>query len=360
MWHGRCDSAVVHFLLTFDYEIAFGPAQAPEQAILFEPAQALLTLLSDLGVPGTFFADTLSLDGYASRGGDGDAYGQNFRRQLRSARAAGHDVQTHLHPHWIGARWDGSTRQWQFEFRHYAFGGLARAHALDAATTALRRAHELTADIRGSAPVAFRAGGYSTLPLPEAYLQALVDMGYRYDSSVNPYRRQQGAVHAYDYLQVPDRSSWQIAPATGFAQAASGGPLTEIPLANLPRSGLLALEYQWQRIWKQRNPAARRIRRQLDTLVKAVGARDESAQSVDQAIGLSFDMTTVYDVPRMLWHTERYLSRHRDESTTYVCLIAHPKSLYAPCLDALARYVRAARDRWPQARWTTFEQLATM
>lgn len=348
---------MIRFLLTFDYEIAYGRMLASERDVLFEPAEHLLSLLDKLQVPATFFADTLSLDGYAALGAQGVHYLEAFRNQLQHARQMGHDVQTHLHPHWVGARRDHTAGQWTFEFRHYAFGGLARARGLGAAIATLQRAHELTSDIRGSAPVAFRAGGYSTLPLPEAYLQALVDLGYRFDSSVNPYRRQQGAVHAFDYLQVPAESSWPIAPETGFARAAAGSPLTEIPLANLPRRGMLALEYQWQRIWKQRNPHARVLRRSLDRKVIAHGARDEAAQSTDQAIGLSFDMTTTYDVPRMLWHTRRYLHTHAGEQVTYVCLIGHPKSMYAPCRAALGAYVEAARRQWPDAQWTTFEQL---
>lgn len=354
MW--RID-VTVKFLLTFDYEIAFGHMRASEKSVLFDPTEALLKVLASQSVPATFFADTLSLDAYENREAAARSYVDDFCAQLQRARAQGHDVQTHLHPHWIGAQWDVSAAQWRLEFKHYAFGGIVAAQGLGAARAALQRAHARVADIRGSVPIAFRAGGYSTLPHENVYVQALADLGYRYDSSVNPFRKQHGAVHAYDYLAVPQRSSWPITVRTGFGRVAQGGVLTEIPLANLPRTVRNQVGYQWQRVWKQRNPAARQLRRSLDSLIHASGARDEAAQTVDQAIGLSFDMTTVYDVPRMLWHTQRYLDSHAEESTTYVCLIGHPKSLYPPCLAALSAYIQAVRARWPAAQWTTFERL---
>lgn len=108
-----------------------------------------LELFAEVGAPATFFVigEDLEADGLAAA--------------LRTAHAAGVELASHSHAH------------------DYALSRRSPAEiALD-----LKRADEALTRVTGRRPVGFRAPGYT---LSAALLQAVADLGYRYDSSAYP------------------------------------------------------------------------------------------------------------------------------------------------------------------------------
>ena len=97
----------------------------------------------------------------------------------------GHDVQTHLHPHWLRARREG--RRWLTHTEHFLVGDLQ----LETTKALLARASSYLTDLLRPvdphyACVAFRAGNYGLQPNVEAVFAALRETGYLLDSSVVP------------------------------------------------------------------------------------------------------------------------------------------------------------------------------
>src|SRR5581483_1985547 len=69
---------------------------------MVEPTRALLDTCESIGVPMSLFCDVACLWRYRE---DGDeAFPAAVEDQLRDAIRRGHDVQAHLHPHWLHAR----------------------------------------------------------------------------------------------------------------------------------------------------------------------------------------------------------------------------------------------------------------
>lgn len=188
-----------------------------------------LELLAEVGAPATFFVIGEDLEGATG-----------LTAALRAAHAAGVELASHSHAH------------------DYALSRRSPAEiALD-----LKRADEAIARVAGRRPVGFRAPGYTLSP---ALLQAVADLGYRYDSSVYPaapYWAAKAAVMAA--LAVAGRPSRAVldtpavllAPRTPYhpdlarPYRRGGAALLELPvavspLARVPFIGTFATVAPW-------------------------------------------------------------------------------------------------------------------
>lgn len=97
-----------------------------------------------------------------------------IRRVVDAVLAAGQEVQLHLHPNWAGAKaGDGGAAHLGFELADFP---ASAQHDL------IEGARELLVAAGAPVPIAFRAGSYAA---NDATLDALVALGFAYDSSHN-------------------------------------------------------------------------------------------------------------------------------------------------------------------------------
>lgn len=164
------------------------------------------------GAPGTFFAI-----------GE-DAARPEMAAALRKSHAAGIEIASHSHAH------------------DYA---ISRRAPLDIAGD-LRRAHDVLGEVVGSAPVGFRAPGYTLSP---ALLQAVAGLGYRYDSSTFPavpyWAAKAGVMGALRLFGKPSRAVLDTPkvllaprvpyrPSLAAPYARGDAPFIELPMAVAP------------------------------------------------------------------------------------------------------------------------------
>lgn len=147
----------------------------------------ILDLLSRHGTRGTFFV----LGWVAAR----------HPALVRLIARAGHEIASHG---WDHARVTGQTPR---AFRE-----------------SIRRTKRLLEDLAGAAVLGYRAPSFSIVPGREWALDALIEAGYRYDSSLFPVRRP-----GYGYPGGRPEPHWLERPA---------GRLAEIPPATLRWCGL--------------------------------------------------------------------------------------------------------------------------
>jgi polysaccharide deacetylase family protein (PEP-CTERM system associated) len=146
---------------------------------------------------------------------------------VRDIAAAGHEIASHG---WDHAR---VTRQTRHEFRETA-----------------RRSKALLEELSGRAVLGFRAPSFSIVPGREWALDALVEEGYRYDSSLFPIRRRgygyPGAGRDPHWLERPGGRLAEIPPATvrycGVTLPAGGGAYFRLLPYALVRAALRASE----------------------------------------------------------------------------------------------------------------------
>jgi len=213
-------------ILSFDYELFFGPRSGTVENCLLSPTRALAEVLGRHGVPATFFVDAgflVALDRDAPRDPEVARQRAAVREQLRVLAAEGHDLQLHIHPHWEDSRWDGA--RWVMDTRRFRlpdFGATEIDRIVGAYADAI-------ASVASRKPRAYRAGGFCAQPFGKL-APALARQGIRIDSSVYPGGRSISATHAYDYRSAPRSGLWRFSDDP--ARPDPAGAFVEVPIAS--------------------------------------------------------------------------------------------------------------------------------
>ncbi len=217
--------------LTLDYEIYFGAASGSAEHTLLAPTEALMKLAGRHGVPLVLFVDALWLRRLRELAGQHRALmAEHLRvcRQLEQAVKDGHELQLHLHPHWIDSHWTGE--RWQMDLRRYRLHAFADAEIAEMALLGAEALRAFGGAGRGSAQVsAFRAGGWCLQPFGRLR-QPLLDAGIRIDSTVYDGGVQTGGTHDYDFRGAPAASRWRF-DADPLVPV-DDGPFLELPIAS--------------------------------------------------------------------------------------------------------------------------------
>ena len=85
--------------ITFDHELPLGGLNTNYQEAMFGPTLKVLELAEELKVNVTLFTDVLCAFRY--REWDNEGFYKPYIEQLNRALLKEHDIQLHLHPHWL-------------------------------------------------------------------------------------------------------------------------------------------------------------------------------------------------------------------------------------------------------------------
>ncbi|MEO5346588.1 MAG: hypothetical protein H7834_09455 [Magnetococcus sp. YQC-9] len=348
---------MIHLLYSADYELFLGGIALPEEAVLIEPTARLLACCDRVGIPLTLFADVACLWRYRALGLE--RFPELAEAQLVDAIRCGHDVQSHLHPHWENTRIaDG---RFLFDPKDYLCGTCVKdPYERRARTVAwLRRAATHLSDLlTPHAPdyrcIAFRAGGYGLQPDEAMLLAALSETGYRIDSSIIPGFALTTAMQQVDFSCVPRVGNYWLTPNSGLNRSApEGAGVFEIPIG--------AYRFTPRERLKVRLPAALRqaltILLDLPTPTARGLPCNESPQNTNKPVSRlkraywRFSSVLTNDFQRLelgsdpvalLACIEGYLRaagyRRGEENEIFVALNIHPKGIHAAHLDALERF----------------------
>lgn len=301
----------MNIVFSLDYEVFFGARTGSVERTLLEPSAALAAIARRHGVPLVFFVDVLFVLRLRELGLRHPALMQahdRIVRQLQALAAAGHELQLHLHPHWLRSQWDGE--RWQLDLQHYRLHDLddaMLAYAVRAGTQALR---EIAG---GQAVTAFRAGGWCIQPF-ERLRSPLLEAGITVDSTVYAGGWQAGPGPGFDFREAPLASHWSF--DTDPLVPVPGGPFLEVPIASHAVSPLF--------FW--RLAALRRL-----------GSARHRALGDGEAIALS--RSTL--LRKLLWPSHSVVSidglkagllqaawqRHQRRGSSDFVVIGHPKAL---------------------------------
>jgi len=316
---------LVHLLLTLDYEI-FGNGAGDVMRDVIHPTDRLLricerhgaklTIMFEVGEYWAFerFDDRLRRDwGYSPCGA--------MRTQATEAIQRGHDVQLHLHPQWIDAKYDEgfwrlSDSCWRLADMPEDGGGDAQITSINGALSKGKRTLEdmirpVKADYEC---VCLRAGAFCLQP-SQGIIRAMRKVGLRADSSVVK-GHCRDVPYAVDYSRVePNKAAWWTAS-------------TEVTREGTPGEGVLELcvSSRMEPYWKSFKPA--KLRAALHR------RRAERADRDGRANG---ERRGVNSVPPWRTVLTKMLMRHA--STFDFCKLS--------CKDMLRR-IRALDDRRQQ------------
>lgn len=198
--------------ITIDYEL-FGDGSGNVFEHMIKPTQTILDLLNQNNIKSTIFFEVIEYwkikKEYES--GKHMGYKENpakaIKNQLQEAYLNGHDIQLHLHPQWVNAKFENNM--WEVDERFWRISDVPLVPTDDFPFSL----HELI--IKGKSTIEaiiqsvdpsyrcniFRAGGYNISPSLEV-LKVLRENGFIADSSVYAGGYQDTSLSKYDYRNI--------------------------------------------------------------------------------------------------------------------------------------------------------------
>lgn len=349
----------IKIVLTFDYELPLGKASNYHKG-LFHPADELIRCARKLKVPLVFFADICSAIRF--RDWDRKNFYDPFVRQLHGALAEGHDVQLHIHPHWMTSNYTngGFVPSLDFSLRQFSNGknGWTIEQLIDLAF------ENLSSICREAVPdykcVAFRAGGYDVEPESARILSRLQKLGVRIESSVIKGYYLNYNFSKVDYSGTPSASSWYVSSPHSLVKASDNG-LLELPITSKPvsigdiigrriRKTLNRHQYT-NRVYQNGGKGFLSVngKQDLQSMMRKIW--NPAVLSLDKEYTEAADLLSIVD-----YNVHKYASETSDLVLT---AIGHPKSMGGYHLGLMETFVNSIREKYgDQVSFVTYREIA--
>lgn len=212
-------------LLSLDYELFFGPRTGTVEHCLIIPTRELAKTAEHHGARLSLFVDALYLQRLTEEARRFPCLQQDLdaiHRQLVSLKDAGHDIQLHLHPHWLDSTFDGD--RWHVVPTRYKLHDFT-PEAITAMTGAAKGLLQRLTD----GPVfAFRAGGWCMQPFAPI-APALLAHDIWLDSTVFAGGVSDDQDRWFDFSSAPVKDDWRFSDDPNREDRQ--GPFVEIPIS---------------------------------------------------------------------------------------------------------------------------------
>ena len=233
-----------HLILTLDYEL-FGDGSGDVFKHIVEPTNAILEVAEGYGAKITTFFEVVEYWRLKQEWESGNSMGYDrnpaeaMEQQVLDMMSRGHDVQLHIHPQWVDAKWEDG--RWIVDFDNWRLSDF-KTPTMTLNQLISKGKETLEAIIKPHFPdyecYAIRAGGYNAQPSIEI-VSAMRGLGFRVDSSIVPGAREQGMLSVYDYSPVPlDCGVWNVREELDKQYSQSTG-IIELPIVAFPVLRLL-------------------------------------------------------------------------------------------------------------------------
>ena len=335
----------INIILSFDYELPLGSVESYEKG-LFEPGQHLLSLANQLKIPVVLFADICS----AIRFKEWDVnYYNRFKSQIQSALRDKHDVQLHIHPHWMDSTFEDNKFIPSSKFGLSHFKEDPNFSIDEIIRLSYEEMHKMCNEIdQDYQCVAFRAGGYNVEPESKIILNSLYDLGIRYESSVIQGLYQNYSFSKIDYRKAPGTNSWKISKDGPLDKVTKSSEyLLEYPITSMPNTFSNIIR---RRIAKTRNKQKIQSRKYNNTgkgfsaISKKTSWKDK-IQMIWNPVVLTFDRD--YMTLNVLDKIVDYnVKKFKSEKEIFLTLISHPKSMGKYHLNLMKDFVLLMKKKY--------------
>lgn len=317
----------MNLILTFDYEL-YGDGSGDVFQHMIEPTNNILSICDTHNIKTTLFFEVLEYIKLKEEWDAGNKMGYNnnpvkaIEEQIQKAALNGHDIQLHVHPQWVNAKY--IVNKWEVDLANWRLGDF-KVHQDYSIEDMLREGKETIEEIVQRVIPAYqctilRAGGYNILPSKEVY-KAMSKLGLLVDSSVYPGGFETGSLSKYDYRDVPlNKDYWWVVPED-FSKASSKSKVLEIPVFALPQRRIKKFNLE-------------RIKSALQNRKSAVGAlksKTEKSSKLDkfkyffEKEAFTWDFCLFdFDLHKTFF---KYIDKNLKGSRSHFVVIGHPKNL---------------------------------
>jgi len=337
----------INIFLTFDYELPLGNQNIKPNETLIHPTEKLLQLCDELQVSVTFFVDVmccLQLQNWGE-----SEFESLIRQQLQSAGEKGHDLQLHLHPHWLTSGYENKIYTPSKDFRLADFSENEIKEMVENGILYLTEiALPVKADYRC---LAFRGGGYNT-ENPALLFDILAKNNIKIDSSMchDFYFASDRSV--VDYRRLPEYPGWFFQNGD-FRNPTTDG-IFEVPIAGKKKSLTELPTFIKLKVYKNRRP------RNLGKMVHSENklSVSEKRKKALSSRMLSFDNYT-YSTKFLLKILQYNIKKFSTFEEINLAVASHPKSMDNYNFLLMKEFVESVRKLYgEQVCFTTFQPFA--
>lgn len=216
-------------IFTLDYEI-HGNGEGDPEVLMVEPVTRMLDQFDRYGAKLTIMAEVaeiLKFREYFEKSGRDQFHYQSVASQLCRAVRCSHDVQLHLHPSYFNAHYQKS--HWVQDISEYNTAQLSTARLNEVIRLGKKYLEGLLKPVSPAYEcVGFRAGNWAVKP-SRNLVRALLDNGFRYDTSVFKYGQRHGRV-SFDYTNAHSATQPWPVDEDDICRRKADGELIEVPI----------------------------------------------------------------------------------------------------------------------------------
>ncbi len=335
----------IFLILSFDYELPLGGGNDYKKG-LFTPTERLLNLATEKKVPLALFIDVLSYKMFKQWGDE--AYTFPFQNQVRQALINGHDIQLHIHPHWIASSYKNGNFIPSRKFKLSDFKNSVGDESIESIISdSVRLINELCNIETNYKCIAYRGGGYNLRPETGRIFKALFNQGVRIDSSIVKGLFSKSDLRNEDYRKMPSKSNWFINLDGRLDKEVEKG-LLEIPVTTMP----VFPKYRIERVVKKlknkkhyANIAYKHGGQGFNFVVDNFVNKLRNAYFAP--LVLSFDNLTT-DVNNLEQIMKYSLRKYSNEKEIILCANSHPKAFGEHQYKLMSDFIDLIRNKYGQ------------
>lgn len=225
-------------LLTLDYEL-YGNGTGNIYTHIIKPTNSILAIANKYNAKLTIFVEIVELWRIEEEWLSGHRMGYDTNpihdiiMQLQDARRQGHDIQLHIHPQWVDAKYING--KWIVNLDNWRLGGYSRVGKYSLQNLLNKGKATLEEWIRPVDPtytcIAIRAGGYNIQPSSKI-VKAMQVAGLKIDSSIFPGGKEIGTLSNFDYSSIDKGISyWHVG---NILEEQGNSEIIELPIVAFP------------------------------------------------------------------------------------------------------------------------------
>ena len=196
-----------NIILTFDYEIFFGEQSGTFENSIYKPVEKLRRIMNEERIKGVFFIDILyyvKMQEYPEL--------QNIsllmKRQIQALLKDGHDVELHLHPHWLNAEY--REGKWKFKYDKYRFEQLDLTERDEVFEKGIKNLLEICREVEKTYEIkGYRAGGWCIQPF-DIFYPYFKKYQIKYDSSIVEIGKRESIGHKFDFTKCLNKEIYRF------------------------------------------------------------------------------------------------------------------------------------------------------
>jgi len=331
-------------ILTIDYEIFLGKNTGTVQNCMIEPTKKLASVLENDGSKMTVFWDILHYYRLLELENNFKELRKDrilIEEQILDLARKGHDIQLHLHPHWLDAEYVDC--KWKFNYDRFKLHSLWNENNPSDINTIIgcisiskKLIEGLISTVNSSyKTTTFRAGGYLIEPFSEI-MNALLKNDIKIDCSVSPNLFYNNRIFSFDFRSYPNSTKYRFESSPKDIEA--NGSFLEIPITTIRIPSFYNAFFTLLRIIKY--PQLENEREG-----SGVGEYYVSRRFVYIKKLISVFLPSLYQLTTDNNYRERF-SYILKKAPNYSTMILHPKLLNTHTLRILDEYVKEKRIRF--------------